>query len=102
MRPRREHFDGLEPKRRDLEQMVARQSLVVVEVRRYPELTLFHRLNTPFYIWSNSGEASPSGARRCGPPATVAAGRNGGTSPASRGRSSKCAGCIECRPGSGE
>jgi hypothetical protein len=43
VRPRRKYFDGFEPMRRDLEQMVARQSLAVIEVRRHPELTFAHK-----------------------------------------------------------
>ena len=40
VRPRGEHLDGLEPVRRDLEHVVARQSLVAVEMRRHAELSL--------------------------------------------------------------
>ena len=42
VRARRKHFDRLEPVRGDLEQMIAREPLAVIEVRRHPELTFGH------------------------------------------------------------
>ena len=55
MRARCKHFDCFEPIRCDFEQMVARQSLTVVQVCRHPELTLRHRLEhtiVHLVIWS--------------------------------------------------
>ena len=47
MRPRGEHLHPLEPMGCNLEEMIARQPLTVVEVRRYPEASLEHGPNHP-------------------------------------------------------
>ena len=42
MRARCEQLDRVEPVRRDLEQVIAREPLAVIEMCRHPELTLCH------------------------------------------------------------
>jgi hypothetical protein len=49
MRPRGEELHRFESVRRDLEQMVARQPLRVVKMRRHAELSFRHEPKHPFY-----------------------------------------------------
>ena len=44
----REHLDGLEPVRRDFEQVLACEPAAVIQVRRYPELPFRHNGNHSF------------------------------------------------------
>ena len=48
VRPGCEHFNAIEPVGTDLEQVIPGQPIVVVEVRRHPELTLGHKANHSF------------------------------------------------------
>src|SRR5438552_3803519 len=61
MRPRGEHLDCLESVARNLQQMITRQPLTVVEVRRHPEMPFRHNRNHSLYKdpWGTTKPQSP-------------------------------------------
>jgi hypothetical protein len=48
VRPGREYLDQLEAMRRDLQQVIPGEALIVEEVRRHPILTFSHEAKHPF------------------------------------------------------